>query len=144
MENTNYRETASFKEYEDIRKLLEQEKTKVKALNVGGHIMRGVGWFAATVSVLYVIGMLFWFAAIRGTAYGEAARHNSEREATNFATRVLGPNVQFRVVCSEYSIDGNVQNCLVTREGKNPFNLHCDDDDPVTNDGCRIKSLEDL
>lgn len=56
MENTNYRETASFKEYEDIKKLLEQEKDKVKAFEVGKHIMRGVGWFAATVSILFVVG----------------------------------------------------------------------------------------
>ena len=144
MTETNYRETASFQEYEDIRKLLEQEKAKVKVLEVGAHIMRGLGWFAATVSTLFVVGYLSWFIFIRGEAYGEAARHNSEREATAFATRVLGPGVQFRVVCSEYSFVEDSQNCVVIREGKNPFTLHCDDDDSVTNDGCKIKSIEDL
>lgn len=129
---TGYRETAQFKEYEDIKKLLEEEKLKVKAINVGASIMRGIGWFAVTVSTLLAIGLLCWFTMFRGIAFGVTARQNAETEARRAGTAMFGPSAEFRVLCTG---QWGQSNCSIIKGDKTIY-LNCDEDDPIANDGC--------
>lgn len=101
-----------------------------------GKVARGIGWFAATVPITSIVVFVFWFACIRGAAWGERARLNAEREATTYATRVIGASPA-GVVCDDEDADIGVKHCVVVyRNLREPIVLRCDDDEPIANDGC--------
>jgi hypothetical protein len=98
---------------------------------------RGVGWFAVTVPIAAIVVYAVWFCTLRGTAWGENARRNAEREATAYATRVYG-TAPLGVVCSDAN-EGE-QRCAVRYNAPvGTVEIRCDDDDPIANDGCRFR-----
>ena len=102
---------------------------------------RGVGWFAVTVTIAAIVLYAGWFCTLRGTAWGERARRNAEREATAYATRVYG-TPPLAVACSSAesgALEGELR-CVVRYNAPiGTVEVRCDDDDPITNDGCRFR-----
>lgn len=98
---------------------------------------RGVGWFAVTVTIAAIVVYGVWFCTLRGTAWGENARRNAEREATAYATRVYG-TAPLGVACRDAN-EGE-QRCVVRYNAPvGTVEIRCDDDDPIANDGCRFR-----
>ncbi len=91
---------------------------------------RGVGRLAVTVPVAAIVVYAVWFCTLRGTAWGERARRNAEREATAYATRLYGA-APLGVVCRGDTCYARFDDSIGT------VKLYCDDDDPIANDGCR-------
>jgi hypothetical protein len=117
--------------------LTDAQKSQSRAETLG-KIARGIGWFAATVPIVSIVVFAFWFACIRGAAWGERARLNAEREAVAFATRVAG-SAPDSVACGDESTAYGTKRCVALyRRLGYPITVQCDDDEPITNDGCDV------
>ena len=108
---------------------------------------KGLGHVLCTIAIIAaVIGGGYFGATrtmFRGSVWGQAARRNSEREALRWG-RVMWPNITpADVYCTPDGIQGpsNEQNCYVTDPGHTTWRIVCDDDEPVTNDGCNASSV---
>lgn len=100
---------------------------------------RGVGWFAVTVTIAAIVVYAVWFCTLRGTAWGENARRNAEREATAYATRVYG-SPPLGVACGKpEGWDGELRCAVRYNAPVGTVEMRCDDDDPIANDGCRFR-----
>ena len=118
-------------ENKGLRSELAAAKKSVSRRETLSAFARGVGWFAVTVPVAAIVVYAVWFCTLRGTAWGENARRNAEREATAYATRVYG-TPPLAVACRG-------DRCIVRLSAPlGMAELRCDDDDPIANDGCRF------
>lgn len=95
------------------------------------------------VGILVLTGFSIWRLTL-GNAHGEQARKNAEKVALNYY-RVSLPVPAVSVVCSvsnENGICGGNQYSSLcigkNADGSQTFPLCCDDDYPVSNDGCVV------
>lgn len=109
---------------------------------------KGLGQVLCTLAVITAILGVGYFVGtrtvFRGSAWGEAARRNSEREALRWG-RVQWPSLQaLDVYCTPDGRPGpnNDENCYVTDPSRVIWRIVCDDDNPVTNDGCNASSVK--
>lgn len=108
---------------------------------------RNLGHVVTTLAIIAAIIGGGYFAAtrtvFRGSAWGVAARRNSEREALRWG-KVMWPNLQpAEVYCTPDGRPGLGvdENCYVTDPSHTIWRIVCDDDDPVTNDGCNATEV---
>lgn len=101
-----------------------------------------LGWLVSSLAIIAAILFVGHFVVtrtvFRGSVLGAAARRNSEREALRWG-KAMWPNLTpAEVYCTPDGIPGpvNEENCYVTDPGHTIWRIVCDDDDPVTNDGC--------
>lgn len=100
-----------------------------------------VGWALLSFLCLAAGGALIYYGGARGFASGERARHNAEREAIVYATRINGA-APVSVYCA-YERRGASTSCMhrmlctVRNAVGAQTRICCDDDEAVSNDGCR-------
>lgn len=108
---------------------------------------RRMGWLVSTLAIIAATLFVGHFVAtrtvFRGSVWGVAARRNSEREALRWG-KAMWPNLTpAEVYCTPDGIPGpvNEENCYVTDPGHTIWKIVCDDDEPVTNDGCNASGV---
>lgn len=92
---------------------------------------RWLGWALLVCLGLALASPLAWLC-FRGSRWGATARANSEREALRWA-KARWPNVE---AGSVYCRGGVGEQCIVRAPDGIRYVVHCDDDAPVSNDGC--------
>ena len=131
-------------ENSNLKHNLTVARATIATHNKLGKFASGVGWFAVALPIAAVVVHCGWFVFIRGVAWGEAARRNAEREATAYVTRMRGA-APLGIACVRGGIgDFGSMNCVARmRDARITVTLNCDDDDPVTNDGCEGMVADD-
>ena len=98
-----------------------------------------LGWLMMVLVVVVPLGGF----AIRGCAIGVNARTNAEREAVRFVRQNYPTYTNLRAYC----VEQGGENCQVTCTAPDQsltltsIRMHCDDDYPVTNSGCKLIGL---
>jgi len=150
MDRTNpFRESSPTNIPDRVAKL----ESDVKAIQSGWreNVWTGTGWrrlgaLVSTLTIITAAGLSGWHigtrTVFRGSAWGVAARHNSEREALRWG-RDMWPTLQpANVYCTPEGPRGLIAcDCYVTDPNHTTWRVVCDDDDPISNDGCRVSSV---
>lgn len=137
--NQSYRESAIPEgyvlrtEYTDLQneyyELKNERRFQLKRAGV-----RAAGFSFVAVCTALLLALVWW-GGFKGTAWGNKARSNAEREALAYVS-ARHPQTTFRAYCSEPTGMGFLR-CELFAPSQPPTVIYCDDDDAPYNDGCR-------